>query len=148
MSRRALTGAVCGLMVAGCVGGSSPIPAPKGRQVTQADYDRIERGMTRQQVEAVLGPAEPATADEILGPGPPGAQVPALEHRRQALAQLHLTKWGSESSWVYTGFAPSGEVRMRAMRLQNGSSGPSSVRSGIILVCESVHDAGSVPARW
>jgi hypothetical protein len=125
---RMLVGALCGLLAVGCADDEPPaatptvhatVPAPAGRQVTMADYDRIERGMTRSQVETALGPAKTATSDEVLGPLPNGPHIAWFDTRR-VLAELQLLKWGSEGSWVYAGLLPGGEVRVRSMRLRSG----------------------------
>jgi hypothetical protein len=82
--------------------------------VTQANWDKVQTGMTREQVEAIMGPGKPTSAQELQntfprhkGPGPAGG-IDA-EHAPTALASLYHVdswyRWRNKDDTVFAGFS-------------------------------------------
>ena len=91
--------AACSLLLSGCGRGEPP-----NERVTQENLRRIEVGMTRQQVEAILGP---------------GSDIPARDQRVSASFQGNSSwawaVWVRDPSaetkeYIVVGFGPDGKV--------------------------------------
>jgi uncharacterized protein (TIGR03067 family) len=73
-------------------------------EATAADFDKIQKGMSRAQVESALshlGKPKPLEENDLIEYG----------------ADLTVVRWGSHSRAVFAAFDAKGQVRQRALRL-------------------------------
>jgi hypothetical protein len=84
---------------------------PEPDRVTQENFDRISDGMSRAEVEAILGPPGDSTSE------PPSQLYPSLK-------SLGLD-WDADTAWVSIGFDDSGGVvRKRFYSMSRREQGP------------------------
>ena len=100
MRERKLWWAVGGLTLALLLADGAFMAWPRPDRITRENFDRVTTGMSRSEVEAILGPP----GDYRSGP-----TVPALS-TLQKPAYLRIVLWGEDDGWSF--FRDGSEQRM------------------------------------
>jgi hypothetical protein len=99
MRRRTLLVALVGLAVVGAAG--VVVLWPRTERVTRENFDRIRKGMTRQEVEALLGPPE------VYSTGPTTTDGPAVHRFFDVGDTPHGSVWETDTAIVQVTLAGS-----------------------------------------
>jgi hypothetical protein len=84
----------------GCSNGQ--VNKEKANKITQANYDKINNGMTEAEVEAILGQAEStpmSTAGAVLAFAPDGVDIGGGIHVKQVPSKGGLSDNGQVKLW-------------------------------------------------
>ncbi len=103
------------LLLPGCSG---------GRKVTDADYNKITKGMSQADVEAALGKGETITFDQAA------KACDMLAGRRRIYENLTMIKWGSGPDVIVVGFSD-GKARVKACTVPGEKGGQVSRTDGL-----------------
>jgi hypothetical protein len=86
-----------------------------GRYMGIDAYDKIKRGMTRQQVEAAIGEGRPAARDDL--------HPAVLPHFGQQLPKLTLLGWPNENGVAFAAFDADGKIVFKSFKSNRGGYG-------------------------
>jgi hypothetical protein len=135
MRRRTLLVALVGLAVVGAAGVVVLWLWPRPERVTRENYDRIQIGMGRREVEAILGPPGDYRTgrgdEEVNGTFYRGVWEPAMgfpwgwNHTRMSSSQTgEQAYWVSDSVRIYVFIDDAGHVREARAYKRRLTEGP------------------------
>jgi hypothetical protein len=123
--RRAAVGVAIGLPLAVVI--SAVLPGLRPHRVTQENFDRIRKGMTPAEVQAILGPPDDYTTGPVKQPPPPqtgfaegewsykdGAERPTSDTWRSDAASIWVVYDGS-GALVYRSYIPMERIPQSAV---------------------------------